>query len=1089
MNIEDLQEHIPSNIMTRGRNYFRTGKVKSIKYVSPNIYTATVKGTHSYQVLVNIDSSGVIKKSICSCPYGSFCKHLVAVCLEIRNSEDYIKMINASTVSETVTEKKISEKVVKKSASVKEAVKRNTPKKASAVKPVSVSSSKAVRSLISNYSYRLEKSAMDSVTSENLQKAEIVPVISFDYGGVYLSLEIGREKKYVVKSIGTLSYMFSTSSSKQYGKNFEFTHKYENIDERSSRLLELAESVRSINSSYEQKSIKFNRIYLGKLADLYIDEYIKSNSGMIQIKKENPKIKFKLSEYENEAFQLSVTNKNDIKIYGFRYENDTVWFDKDKNILFLPSSSFSLYVEGLFRAVCETDKFIIAKSDMTEFMNKVIRPAGKYCEIKGSEIVKEYLPPEGKSRLYLDINDSGEITGKLEFHYGDAVYQAFGEKSSRLCDYELEYKAETIADELFQKRTLGTLYVSDEDMMYEFYNTGMKILSENMEIYASERFDNLGIKQNVKPRIDVETGVDLLEVKISVDEYSKEELLEMLNKYRKGIKYHRLRDGSFVNIGNEFEELDAFTNNMNISDKAFLKENINVPFYRMLYLDNLASDSSELKINRSREFRQAVNDFKIMSDDEKTLQVPDELKNVMRTYQQYGFRWLKTIADYKFGGILADDMGLGKTLQAISLIQNEKNENEKHMPNLVVCPASLSLNWKNEINRFAPSLKVTVLNGNASERKELIETADESDVVVIPYSVIGRDCAELERIQFNMQFIDEAQYIKNHNTQTSKAVKAIKSRIRFALTGTPVENSLAELWSIFDFIMPGYLFNYTYFKKNFETPVSKNNDKEAVKQLQRMVSPFILRRMKKDVLKELPEKTETVLFADMSGDQRKLYAANALDAKKILKNTDEKERIKILALLTRLRQLCCDPSLVFEDYKDGSAKLDLCMELVEECLLSGHKILIFSQFTSMMDIIAKQLENRNISFYTLKGSTKTAERIELVDKFNSDDTKVFLISLKAGGTGLNLTGADIVIHYDPWWNISAENQASDRAYRIGQKNKVQVFKLITRDTIEEKICELQKIKSELADIALSGEGDIMKMSTDDILELIECDEM
>ena len=336
-----------------------------------------------------------------------------------------------------------------------------------------------------------------------------------------------------------------------------------------------------------------------------------------------------------------------------------------------------------------------------------------------------------------------------------------------------------------------------------------------------------------------------------------------------------------------------------------------------------------------------------------------------------------------------------------------------------------------------------------------------------------------------MQFIDEAQYIKNHSTQAAKAVKGIDSEVRYALTGTPVENSLAELWSIFDYIMPGYLFGYTSFKKSFETPIVKNKDSEAVVSLQKIVSPFILRRMKKEVLTELPEKTETILYSDMSTEQSKLYSANVLSIKNTLRESaDEQEKLKILAMLTRLRQICCDPSIAFDDYEGGSGKLDLCCELVEECVNSGHKLLIFSQFTTMLDRIAERLNEMEISFFMLTGSTKPRERLNMVNKFNKDDTNVFLISLKAGGTGLNLTGADIVIHYDPWWNVSAENQASDRVYRIGQKRNVQIYKLITRGTIEEKICDLQKNKAELAELAVSGEGNIMRMSTDDIMSIL-----
>ncbi|MBQ5418032.1 MAG: DEAD/DEAH box helicase, partial [Oscillospiraceae bacterium] len=458
----------------------------------------------------------------------------------------------------------------------------------------------------------------------------------------------------------------------------------------------------------------------------------------------------------------------------------------------------------------------------------------------------------------------------------------------------------------------------------------------------------------------------------------------------------------------------------------------------------------------------------------------------MREYQKYGFRWMKTISAYGFGGVLADDMGLGKTLQSIALMLSAKQEYpDRHIKSLVVCPSSLTLNWEREIRRFAPSLNAVTVIGTAAVRAEKLHSGEDADVYITSYSMLTRDILEYEDITFDLHFIDEAQFIKNHNTQSAKAVKGIHSRIRFALTGTPVENSLAELWSIYDFIMPGYLFNYNHFKKTYETPIVKDGSESSVRALRRLTSPFILRRLKRDVLTELPDKTEISLCSDMTEEQHKLYIANVISMKRDLGiEQGNEDRFRILAMLTRLRQICCDPSLVYENYAGGSAKLEQCMELVESCIESGHKILLFSQFTSMLAIIEKRLEAAGISYYMLTGSTKAEERLRLVNSFNADSTNVFLISLKAGGTGLNLTGADIVIHYDPWWNLSAENQAADRAYRIGQRSSVTVYKLIAKDSIEEKIQLLQQSKAELADIAVSGEGDITRMSPEDILNLL-----
>ena len=334
---------------------------------------------------------------------------------------------------------------------------------------------------------------------------------------------------------------------------------------------------------------------------------------------------------------------------------------------------------------------------------------------------------------------------------------------------------------------------------------------------------------------------------------------------------------------------------------------------------------------------------------------------------------------------------------------------------------------------------------------------------------------------------DEAQAIKNHNTQNARSVKAIRSAQRFALTGTPIENRLSELWSIFDFLMPGFLYTYSRFREKLEAPIVRGGDPAALERLNKMTAPFILRRLKREVLRELPPKIESVLTATMEDEQRQLYLANAAQARRELaQDPDGRNRMNLLALLTRLRQICCDPRLCYEDYGGGSCKLDACMELLREAAGTGHKVLLFSQFTSMLAILAKKLEEEGLSYYLLQGSTSKESRAAMVESFNRDDTQVFLISLKAGGAGLNLTGADLVILYDPWWNVSAQNQAADRAHRIGQTRSVQIIRLIARDTIEEKILLLQESKRELVDAVIrEGNAPLSALSPEELLELLE----
>lgn len=424
--------------------------------------------------------------------------------------------------------------------------------------------------------------------------------------------------------------------------------------------------------------------------------------------------------------------------------------------------------------------------------------------------------------------------------------------------------------------------------------------------------------------------------------------------------------------------------------------------------------------------------------------------------------------------------------------QEQITESKDRRASLVVSPSSLTLNWQNETEKFAGELKTLVIRGTLSERKRRISEIDQYDLIITSYDLLKRDIELYEQKDYVFRYMiaDEAQYLKNSNTQNAKAIKKIKADTRYALTGTPIENSLAELWSIFDFIMPGYLFTYRTFKAMYETPIVKEENQEVMAKLRMLIEPFILRRNKKEVLTELPDKTITILNNEMGEEQKNLYLNYLAQAKQDLAeeinlNGYERSQMQILAALTRLRQICCHPALFIEDYQEGSSKLDQCMEIVEEATKGGHKILLFSGYTSMFEIIEKELKQLEIKYFKLTGSTKVEERIKLVDEFNENPSiQVFLISLKAGGTGLNLTGADMVIHYDPWWNLSTENQATDRAYRIGQKNNVQVYKLITKNSIEEKIYELQQKKGELVDNMLSTKTSFVnRLSKEEIMNL------
>ena len=545
------------------------------------------------------------------------------------------------------------------------------------------------------------------------------------------------------------------------------------------------------------------------------------------------------------------------------------------------------------------------------------------------------------------------------------------------------------------------------------------------------------------------------------------------------------------------------TDSLGIGREELLSGTVKVPVYRALYLDSVLKEGSGITFYRDNLFRAVVRGMKSVEDSDYV--VPASLVQVLRGYQKTGYRWLKTLDVNGFGGILADDMGLGKTIQIIALLQAEAQEHPESQ-SLIICPASLVYNWENELKRFAPGLTVQTVTGTAPEREEILRIAVQTgmettqaalktavirhpQILITSYDLLKRDITCYEPFQFRFQVIDEAQYIKNPLTQSAKSVKLIKAQTRCALTGTPIENRLAELWSIFDYLMPGFLFTYSHFRRQFEAPIVKDGDTYALESLRRLTGPFVLRRLKKDVLKDLPDKLETVVYSMAEDEQKQLYTAHALALKEELEqmsgDTYGSERIQVLAELTRLRQICCDPSLCFDRYKGGSAKLDTCMELITGGIAGGHKILLFSQFTSMLELIGARLKKEGITFHELTGATPKEERIRMAGAFQTDDTPVFLISLKAGGTGLNLTAADVVIHYDPWWNVAAQNQATDRAHRIGQEKQVSVFKLIMKDTVEENILKLQEQKQDLADQIISGEQvSIGSLTREELLKIL-----
>ena len=726
-----------------------------------------------------------------------------------------------------------------------------------------------------------------------------------------------------------------------------------------------------------------------------------------------------------------------------------------------------------------------------EFYEREVKSAFR-VELRDVDM-EDYKPQSFAAEFYVDAPARNELTLQIKYKYGEETVSPF--------DYVMrpdlkrnmagEKLIAGIVKQYFRARsTERDCFVirDNEDEMYQFLRSGMRELAALGDIYLAERMKHMRVIPKPRVSLGVMAQGDWFNLQVDAEGMTREELKEALQRYRRKERYIRLESGDFLDL--EEKGMKALAElygelQETVNDEG--QEVLLLPAYRALYVENLGEQMDVLGMTRSKEFADLIERLK--KAPEIHSQVPKSLDKVMKDYQKQGFYWMKNLDALGFGGILADEMGLGKTLQAISLMVDEAERKDDQV-SLIVCPASLVYNWKHELEQYAPGLRCVSVVGDAEERAAVLSKAGKYQVLVTSYDLLKRDIDLYQQVSFRYCFLDEAQYIKNHLTQNAKAVKQIPARTRFALTGTPIENRLSELWSIMDFLMPGLLYTYSRFSKELEQPVVREQSEDALSRLHRLIGPFVLRRLKKDVLKELPDKLEQVVYTRMSGEQKQLYAANALALRERLTDADDvwyrRERMQVLAELTRLRQICCDPSLYYGEYAGGSAKLDACIELIMRSIHGGHKILLFSQFTSMLERIGNCLKERDIHYYELTGQTGKKERMELTERFNEDDVPVFLISLKAGGTGLNLTAADVVIHYDPWWNVAAQNQATDRAHRLGQKNVVSVFKLITRSTIEENILLLQENKRQLAEKMMEGGGSLeTAIGRDELIALLE----
>ena len=949
----------------------------------------------------------------------------------------------------------------------------------------------AAEDLLEFYSDASTQNDEPIILRANIDKYNNIPSLTF---------KLGKNKHlYKVKDLNQLVDASRHSSSLKLGKFFNESINQAKMDIDSQHWLSFIEKIidaRNLNEEfYYNYSSQVGRITLeNSVADevndlLYQGVKLYSNEQPIGYTTDQLDLNIKIETQKSSA----LVSVEDLPVSTIITGSHAYYgYYKDVWIKYIGLTPASLHNLGLQPGA----EMQFSKKTVAKFAHNILPKfkQTKFILVSGTDELKAILPPEAHFLFKLDYR-VGSILCVARVQYGDAQYelnQGYTEEDRR--DVEKETAAWKHINTYFSDYQHGRYVLSNEDsdVVQAFLDDGINELKRLGEVQITANFRSLlkGIKINLDVGVGINLTNELLDIDLADQKMSWEDIQAALKAYQEKRKYFVLKNGMLAKAEQPtIEQLAQTLHDLGISFKDFIHGKLHLPAYRAFYFAKQMKAANALHFSTNESFNTLIND--LAKNQLKQNQIPVSLQNILRPYQKIGFNWLSTIVNYKFGGLLADEMGLGKTLQIISLLLARKEKMQNQLPSLIVAPASVIYNWQAEVKKFAPSLNVALLDGTKKERERLLLDAKKYNLLISSYQSLNRDLEAYQNLIFDVEVIDEAQNIKNQQSVTAKTVKVIKAHHKLALTGTPIENKLSELWSIFDYLMPGFLGSYPDFRKKYELPIVKEQDKEAEDQLANMIIPFILRRLKKDVLRDLPDKDEEIVPVKMNKKQADLYN---MQTQKIIAQLNgqgdedfKRSRFQILAQITKLREICCDPHLLYENYHGKSNKLIATIELIKNNLANGHKILLFSQFTAMLDILHENLARLRLPLFTITGSTPKTKRQEQVQKFNQmAQPGVFLISLKAGGTGINLTGADVVIHYDPWWNLAAEKQATDRAHRIGQKHSVKIYKMVTEDSIEERIIALQQKKAELADIILQNDQIAdATMSKDDLIKILK----
>ena len=1102
----DIRQETNTATYSRGQQVWQDGKVHDLNVEEKQTksgetvteITALVEGSHGeyYDVAVTVDEQGSeILSDTCTCPayqkYWGMCKHCVAVMLAYiewrkeRRVEKERQIAMEQRDLANALEDLLMELGVRRGTGNLTAAPsgKKTKKKVQKTSP-------GLSKLMANYAMRDKAVYLPGAKNGQVR---LEAKLQYYLKGLQVEFRIGINRMYVLKSISQFASAVLNLEQVTYGANLSFLHCMEAFTP------ECRPMVRYLIEQSREKKFLYQTPY-GQWYSYETDRYLNLESWMIdsfmdaleqvaftleylsgreysgRLENGLPPLEIALTDAKK-AIQLTISPFDfyEGRDYTYFFDQGTIYREKTEDL-----SGILVFLRYLRERSGNT--CTIGEEDYPVFCQNILPILKQLFYVKETSLqLEEYLPPEATFSIYLDLPEKTTITCGLYAVYGEKKFNVFKDINNiwqmakgREVKKEMAVYSRLIPYFSAYDQRREEMVVQGEEQIYELLTHGIEEMREVGEVFVSDALKSIHVLSAPRVSAGVSLEGNLLEMDLSSNDFTNEELAAILSRYDRKKKYYRMKNGDFVNMDEEgIRVLAGVKDQLKLTEAQLKSGKVFLPKYRALYVDQCFREQETILFEKNREFRALIRNMKTI--EENDFELPGGLQAKLRPYQSLGFRWLKTLCRNGFGGILADDMGLGKTLQVITFLLSELSEAgpEEEKLALIVAPASLVYNWKSEIERFAPDLSVCMITGNGAERKERIHSLKGKAIAVTSYDLLKRDVEEYGELHFFCEVIDEAQFIKNHTTQGARAVKKIQADFHIALTGTPVENRLSELWSIFDYLMPGFLYGYQQFREQIESPIVREQDQEALKKLQTMIRPFVLRRLKKDVLKDLPDKIEKNMFAELEGEQSELYRARAQRLAMQLSHQSEDEfkdsRFQVLAEITRLRQICCDPALLYEEYHAPAAKVELCIELLKNALEGGHRVLLFSQFTSMLDLLAERMQKEKISCCMLTGSTSKEERARLVERFQNSEIPVFCISLKAGGTGLNLTAADLVIHFDPWWNAAVENQATDRAHRIGQKQVVTVYRLIAKNTIEEKILKLQEAKKELARQVLSGD--------------------